>query len=415
MPSSRTHLLTRASCGLAIFSALLGSTAPSPLYPIYIRHLGLSEASATALFAIYALGTLGILLLAPRLMARGTGPRAMLVFGLAMTMAGALIFAAARVESMLFLGRFLNGVGTGAITGVASAALYDLTPASGKSRVAMLVTLVFTGGAAGGPLMTAGFLGLGLAPTVSPFLAIAGFAALALSGLVLGGWPASAEVPPEDEAAPIPLATQAPHGWLWLAFATIAMVWMLGSLLMASGANLGLHLYGLQSASIAGLIPAIFQVFGGVGQAVWGRKPALRAIAIGLLGLGLAQLALLAALPGAHGLVLLLTMPVAGFCYGAAFVGGLSLVITSARPEERTRTISNFYVVGYLANSLPTIGFGVMSDRLGLAEAFLIYGLAMAALALTVGAMALLMRAGRPLLRPLRGPQRIYRRGRAGL
>ena len=46
------NLLARASLALAIFSALLGSTAPSPLYPLYIEEFGLSRLMTTAIFAI---------------------------------------------------------------------------------------------------------------------------------------------------------------------------------------------------------------------------------------------------------------------------------------------------------------------------------------------------------------------------
>ncbi|WP_102222893.1 MFS transporter [Acidimangrovimonas sediminis] len=400
------YLLARFASALALFSALLGSTAPSPLYPIYIDRFGLSHFMATAIFAVYAIGTLGALAVVPRIM-RYFGDRCrILMVGLALTAAGTMLFAVSSVEWTLFLGRFLNGAGTGVVAGVASTALVELAPAAGRRLAATLATLAFTGGAASGPLITSAALALNLAPTVTPFLVIAVIALAAFLGLLLSRWPGADEIAGRDapagraaegaaegtaddrsearpDAASEAASDSALPGLFVLSCLAITIAWMIGSVLMAVGANLGLEVYRLASASVAGLIPALFQLFAGLGQAVCGRYSGLRTVGWGALGIVLAQVTLVLAAPGAHGAVLVFAMPFCGFAYGAAFVGGLSLASATTDPDRRASRISRFYTVGYLSNAVPTVSFGILTDAVGLANAFYIFSAVLIALGLT--------------------------------
>lgn len=370
-----THFrLARFGCALAIFAALLGSTAPSPLYPIYIQTLGLKETTATAIFGIYAVGTLVALFVTGRLGRWAVDRRRVILPALMVTAAGALIFAVADNVAWLFVGRFLNGVGTGAITGLASTALYELAPAHKKRSGPVLATLAFTGGSAGGPLITSAMLAVGLAPTVAPFILIACMATLAWVTLALSAWPSahangaeSAPIEPTDDKGSMSLFALGCLG--------VATAWMLGSVLMAVGANLGTNLYGLRDAAIAGLIPALFQIFAGVGQVVWGRVVSRRAMLIGFVGVIVAQVALALAAPSANGGLMMMIMPVHGFFYGALFVGALGQASAAAPPSRRARFVSRFYIVGYLSNVLPSLAMGMLIDGLGMASAFYLFSL----------------------------------------
>lgn len=399
------YLLARAALSLSLFSALLGSTAPSPLYPIYIAQLGLDASMATAIFAIYALGTLGALFLAPKLMMRLRDQRSLVISGLALTAAGAIVFAASHSVVMMLLGRLLCGAGTGFVTGMASAALFELAPARGKKLAATIATLAFTGGAAGGPLITSAALSADLAPLITPFVCIAVMALLSFLGLLVAKWPEPGRTAlvEDGDTGPAPAAVPAGAGpalgpsvaLFRLACLGVATAWMIGSILMAAGANLGLHLFDLHSASVAGLIPALFQLFAGIGQALFGRLHTLRAILLGVIGIVLVQVILLFASFGAHGAVLMAMMPIYGLFYGAAFVGALGLANIAAEPDQRGRYISGFYTVGYLSNAIPSLGFGILIDKLGMAAAFYALSAVLIALAIIAGAMALTYLRGR--------------------
>jgi len=398
--SSPSYLLGRASGALAIFSVLLGSTAPSPLYPIYIEQMDLSHAMGTAVFAIYAIGTLCSLALTARIGTRIGDLRRLIVPGLIITALGATVFATADGLTMLLVGRFLNGFGTGVVTGMASVALYNLAPAKGKAMAATLATLAFTGGAAGGPLLSSAALALDLAPTLFPFLVIIAVVLLACAGLAVCSWPESAKRSAkteesssraiENESETTGRSTSWPlYG---LACFALATAWMLGSVFMAVGADFGARIYDFRDAGLAGLIPALFQLLAGAGQAVWGRIHPARAIAWGLAGMLLAQIALFLAALGADSLTVLALISCSGFSYGATFVGALGLASLSAAPDQRERLISGFYIVGYLSNAIPSFVMGILIDRIGTEPAFETFSVAMAVATSCGVGLALLLR-----------------------
>lgn len=380
---------------LAIFATLLGSTVPSPLYPVYIDAYGLKQSMATAIFAIYALGTLASLLLAPKALTLLPDARWIIIPGLLLTALGAMIFAISDSVHMLLLGRFLSGAGTGVIAGLASASLFELSPPEGRKVSAVVATVAFTGGAAAGPLLTSALLAVDFHPLVVPFLVIAGVAMLALAGLAFASWPDTCALQRSFKARTTEKHHQLteivqPSDMLFrLACLTVGVAWMLGSTLMALGASLSLQIYGVQSASLAGLVPSIFQLFAGLGQALWGRAPTLGAVLAGAIGLVFTQAALVAAAPGEHTDVLLALIPLCGFFYGAAFVGALALANASAPPHRRATFVARFYIVGYLSNALPTLGLGLLIDRIGLADAFVVFSAILVMLAALTSIWAL--------------------------
>lgn len=371
---SKTRL-ARAALALAIFSALLGSTAPSPLYPHYLETMHLEKVMGTAIFSIYAAGTLLALFVGGKLGPKVEDLRLIILPGLVVTALGAIMFAFAHSLPTLLVGRFLNGFGTGAITGMASSALFAIYPTEMRRVAAVTATLAFTGGATGGPILSSLAISMDLAPTVTPFIVIVILSALAFAGLCVCYWPPK-ETPDEamqeqtrDSRVKMPLFVLACLG--------VCVAWMLGSILMALGTDLGLSVYVLPSAALAGLVPAVFQLFAGIGQFVWGKYPVERAIGVGLGGMVLAQVALILAEPSGLGFVMLGLMPICGFFYGAAFVGALGLANKAATPATREVYISRFYVAGYLSNSLPTVLVGYLSDLYGLKAAFFLFSLAL--------------------------------------
>ncbi|MER5171143.1 MFS transporter [Thioclava kandeliae] len=376
----RSTLLARISCAIAIFAALLGSTAPSPLYPHYLEMLGLGKMMGTAIFAIYAGGTLAALFLGGSLAQKTRDLRRLILPGLVITALGAVMFASAHSLGMLLAGRFLNGFGTGMITGMASASLFSLTPAEKRGSAAVLATLAFTGGATVGPLLSSSAIAIDLAPTISPFVVIVVLCLVAGAGLMACHWPLKAPVE-KTGTKPQPSRGQVNRPLFVLACMGVGTAWMVGSVLMALGADLGQSVYILPSAAIAGLIPAVFQLFAGIGQAVWGRASSEKAILFGMLGIALAQGALLMGEPTGSGFLMLALMPVSGFFYGAAFVGALGMANLSAPPELRGLYISRFYVAGYIANAIPTVVVGYLSDTLGLATAFVLFSVCLVAVA----------------------------------
>src|SRR4029079_7240288 len=78
--------------------------------------------------------------------------------GLGVAAASSLVFVIPHSLTALFAGRLLSGVSAGVFTGVATATIVDLAPASGRARAGLLAAVV-------------NVLGLGLGPVVAGALA----------------------------------------------------------------------------------------------------------------------------------------------------------------------------------------------------------------------------------------------------
>uniref|UniRef100_UPI0021A99176 MFS transporter n=1 Tax=Aeromonas dhakensis TaxID=196024 RepID=UPI0021A99176 len=188
---------------LALMSALLNSSVPTPLYPHYQQALALSDVSLTLIYGGYAGGVLISLFGVGNLAGRVSDLRAMILPALLAVLGGALLFSLADSFWSLLLARVLAGIGTGALTGAANVALLRFGPRDGGKRAALSATLSFTAGLALGPVFSGLALQLEFYPTQLPFLLIMGLAACAMAG---GGlrWAARGEGAPGGGAPPPP-------------------------------------------------------------------------------------------------------------------------------------------------------------------------------------------------------------------
>src|SRR2546421_9691812 len=104
---------------------MLGTTLPTPLYPLYQRRFGFSELMITVIFATYTAGVICALLLLGGL-SDEIGRRPMLGLGLAFSALSAVAFLLANGLGLLLVGRVLSGLSAGAFTGTATPARVEL-------------------------------------------------------------------------------------------------------------------------------------------------------------------------------------------------------------------------------------------------------------------------------------------------
>jgi len=93
---------------------------------------------------------------------------------------------------------------------------------------------------------------------------------------------------------------------------------------------------------------------------------------------------LLITLAGVHAhnaVVFFIGTSVAGVGFGAAFQGSLRSVLPLAEAHERAGLMAAFYVLSYLAFSIPAIIAGTMAHVIGLQATTDIYGLTLIILA----------------------------------
>ncbi|MDN5791809.1 MAG: MFS transporter, partial [Brevibacterium aurantiacum] len=121
---------------------LWSSGAPSVLYPIYAQKWGLSSAIVTLVFASYQLALIVVLPLFGNLSDQ-FGRRLVMIWGVGLIAASAIAFAIAPNVSFLFLGRVLQGAGSGLAMGAATASLVE-NNTTGNARFASSLATVST-------------------------------------------------------------------------------------------------------------------------------------------------------------------------------------------------------------------------------------------------------------------------------
>lgn len=380
-----------ALTALSLFCALLASTTPSPLYPVYLVRFSLNHGAVSLIFSIYAVGTLATLIGMGRFGHLIVHKRTVIIAGLLLSAIGAIGFALSTGLYTLLLGRFLSGVATGLITNTATAVLFELEREhdGGKSFGAMLSTVSFTMGAALGPVLASAAIAAELAPTVTPFAVITALSILLCIGLAIIKWP----VTERDDIDALNTAadrvdTKSDAGKLidggepifLLACIGVCIAWAVGSLLMASGVEIGVELYGISTIAIAGLLITAYQFSAGSAQFLLGGVAPKTSLMCGLGGLA-AMMVLFVSGAFAHApWALIIAMPVCGVAYGSAFVGATGLVKQCARKEHQLKVISRFYFIAYLSNAIPVLGFGALVDIANLFVVFIGFCIAIFAL-----------------------------------
>ena len=103
---------------------LAASGAPSPLYRVYQERFGFSSGVLTLVFGVYAFALLATLLVVGAL-SDHVGRRPVLAAGLLLQSVSMGLFVLADGVGMLLVARVVQGLSTGALTGVLGATLID--------------------------------------------------------------------------------------------------------------------------------------------------------------------------------------------------------------------------------------------------------------------------------------------------
>jgi MFS family permease len=380
--ASRGRRFGFAAAALALAVAMLGTTLPTPLYGLYRQQFGFSELMITVIFATYAAGVIASLLLFGRLSDQ-IGRRRVLLPGLVLSALSAVCFLTATGLPLLLAGRVLSGLSAGIFTGTATATLIDLAPAGQRGRATLVSTMANMGALGAGPLLT----GL-LSQWAGSPLRLAFWVDLALLvPAAIGIWAMPEPVAGTTRAQLRPQALRVPRQmrstFIEAALAGFAGFAVLGLLTAVTPAFLGQEL-GVTSRAIVGLV--VFAMFAAslAGQVAMEFIPERAAIPTGagaLIG-GMGSLAL--SLAASSLTLLVLGAVIAGFGQGLSFRGGLTQVNERSPAAERGAVASSFFVVMYIAISLPVIGEGILAQAVGLRAAGLTFAALVAALSAAV-------------------------------
>ncbi|MFE5808448.1 MFS transporter [Streptomyces sp. NPDC056491] len=364
----------------AVFAVCMaGTTLPTPLYGLYQEKFGFSELMVTVVYAVYAFGVIGVLLLAGNA-SDTVGRRPVLLAGLAFSAASAVCFLCATGMGWLYAGRLLSGLSAGLFTGAATAYVMELAPPGGASRATFVATAANMGGLGCGPLL-AGLLAQYAAwPLYLPFAVH--LALVAVSAVVLVRLPETVRdrkplstvrpqrpgLPPQVRSVFAPAAIAS-----FVGFALFGVFTSVSPAFLAQSLDVHNH-------AVSGLIVALAFFASTAGQLAVGRVGVGRSLPLGCAGL-LGGLALLAGALWWDLLALVVASAVVGGAgQGLAFRGALSAVAAASPPDRRAAVISALFVVAYTGISVPVIGVGLLVDPIGLEGAGLVFIACMAVL-----------------------------------
>lgn len=368
---------------------MAGTTLPTPLYGLYQEKFGFSELTVTVVYAVYAFGVIGVLLLAGDV-SDAVGRRPVLWWGLGCAAASAVCFLSATGLPWLYAGRLLSGLSAGLFTGAATAYVRELAPRDGAARATLVATAANVGGLGCGPLLAGLLAQYAPWPLHLPFLTH--LALVACSAAVLLRLP-------ETVGARRPLKTVRPRRpslppqvrpvFGPAAIASFVGFALFGVFTSVSPAFLTESLH-VDDRAVTGLIVALAFFASTAGQLVVGRVGVGRSLPLGCAGL-LAGLALLAgALRWDLLALVVLSAIVGGGGQGLAFRAAMSAVAEASPAGRHAAVISTLFVVAYAGISVPVIGVGVLTGPIGLEGAGLVFIACMAVLVAT--AMVYLLR-----------------------
>ncbi|MEU8437932.1 MFS transporter [Streptomyces sp. NPDC029216] len=373
----------------AVFAVcMIGTTLPTPLYGLYQEKFSFSELTVTVVYAVYAFGVIGVLLLAGNA-SDSVGRRPVLLTGLGCAAASAVCFLSADGLPWLYAGRLLSGLSAGLFTGAATAYVLELAPDGGRSRATFVATAANMGGLGCGPLLAGVLAQYAPWPLYLPFavhlVLVAGSAAvlLRLPETVRERGPLRA-VRPQRPGLPAPVRPVfAPA-----AIASFVGFALFGVFTSVSPAFLAQSL-DVRDHAVSGAVVALAFFSSTVGQLAVGRVGVSRSLPLGCAGL-LAGLALLAGALRWDLLVLVALSALVGGCgQGLAFRGALAAVAGASPEDRRAAVISTLFVVAYFGISVPVIGVGLLVGPVGLEGAGLVFIACMALLVSAAGAYLL--------------------------
>ncbi len=384
MPAAlRGGAFARAALAAAFAIAMLGTTLPTPLYVLYQERFGFSELVVTVIFAVYAVGVMATLVAFGRI-SDEVGRRPVLLAGLALSAASAVVFLAADGLGMLLLGRFVSGLSAGVFTGTATAAIVDVAAPGGEGRATLLATVANMGGLGCGPLL-AGVL----ADAVDDPLHVVFVVDLVLVALavVAVGLVRGTRGRDSDPPTPVRLRPQWPtvparaRGlFVSAAIAGFAGFAVLGLFTAVAPAFLGKVLEVDGHATVGAVVFGVF-VASTLGQAAVTRVGPRASLLTGCLALVAGMAVLGTGLAVSSTVLLVGGGLIAGAGQGLSFRAGLGAVTGAAPAEQRAAVASAFFFVAYVAISLPVVGVGAMAQATSLRTAGLVFTTIVAVLA----------------------------------
>lgn len=369
-----------------VLHTLWTSAAPTVTYPLYAAQWHLSTFTTTAIFAVYPIVLVALLVVLGDL-SDYIGRRATILIGLSGSLVGVLLFALAPNVAWIFVGRAFMGVGVALTAGPAAAAMVDFSAPGQAGRASSIATAATAAGLALATIVGGALIQYAPFPTHLNFWVLAFVIAI----LLAAAWflPRHSVQGAKGKWTPrLPSVTPG-LGKIFTASAfAVATSYGFGALYLSLGAQIARDLIGSTNALVSGSSFVLFAVVLGMVAILAKAISAPINIAMGgiisAISLGLLMLA-----AEQHALpVYLIATTLAGAGYALLFLGGLTLISQNAPTAHRGASISAVYLIAYLLQGVVALTLGFIATASGLQTAIDIGAPALAVLAIITGILA---------------------------
>lgn len=361
----------------AFAAIMVGTTMPTPMYALYAGEMHFAVLTTTIIFAAYAIGVLFALLVFGR-WSDVLGRRPMLLAGVGFALASAAVFLVADSVPVLVVGRVLSGLSAGVFTGTATAAVIEAAPPAWRTRAAAVATVANIGGLGTGPLL-AGLL-VQYAPYPLHLSFVVHIALAVLAGIAVFLVPETSARTGKLGFQRLSVPADMRRVFLISALAGFAGFAVLGIYTSVAPSFLA-NVIGVDNHAAAGAVVASLFAASAITQLLANRIPTGRAVAMGcaLLIAGVAVLS--AALYFSSLTGLLVAAVITGVGQGMSFSRGLAAIAERVPAERRAEVNSTYFVVAYIAISIPVVSVGLAAQHWGLRTAGVTFSIAIAVLA----------------------------------
>lgn len=370
--AGRPHFVLgrRMACWVSagvVAHTLWTSAAPAMVYPLYAAQWHLTHATITAIFAIYPVVVVAVLVGFGDI-SDYLGRRAAMLLGLAASLTGVLLFALAPSVIWLFAGRALMGIGVGLTAGPSTAAVIEFSGA-GQSRSANSVTTAAQAAGFAAALLIGGTLvEYAPLPTRLCFWVLFGVIAILFAGTWL--LPRHTVIEAKAQWHPkLPHIPQTMRATFVLAAFAITTAYTHGVLILSLGAQVARDLVVSNNALINGTALALFAIVSGLVGLIARPVTYRPAMLVGGAASAL-SIALFAIAVSQHQLtVFLAATATAGGGYSLLFLGGLNLINSAAPAQHRGGLLSALYLFAYLSLGVVALVLGEVATLWELALA----------------------------------------------
>jgi len=377
----KTKTKTRLAFGMlayAFAAIMVGTTLPTPMYALYGEQMHFAVLTTTVIYATYAGGVLFALLAFGR-WSDAIGRRPVLLAGVVFAVASAAVFLVAHSVSMLLVGRVLSGLSAGIFTGTATAAVIEAAPENWRTRAAAVATVANIGGLGTGPLLAGLLVEYAPGPLHLSFIVHIVLALLAGAAVLIV--PETSQRTGSIGVQRLSVPAEVRAVFVIAALAAFAGFAVTG-LFTAVAPSFLSQVVGITNHAVAGLIACSIFAASAVAQVAARTMNPQRAVAIGCAILVVGMVILAVALHFSSLAGLIAAAVVSGIGQGISFSRGLAAVAERTPPGRRAEVSSTYFVVAYVAISLPVVGEGLAARRWGLQTAGVTFAIAVAILSI---------------------------------